>query len=206
MQFKGIKQIEKGNFINRYDILYESNDHKEKTYEIVSRNPNITSLEELSDWSSKTVCIIGLSRNHNRILLNKEYQMAVGDWVYNFPSGLIDEGETPTEAAKRELMEETGLRFVKRIVRLKSSFNSVGLSNESTSCVIAIVDGDIQESNSSFEEIEAVWLSKNDVKELLKTSKMSARAQLFCFLWVYGDLCLDRFYEDQEDFGKGNLR
>ena len=206
MQFKGIKQIEKGKYINRYDILYESRDHKEKTYEIVSRDPNITSLEELSDWGSKTVCIIGLSRNHNRILLNKEYQMAVGDWVYNFPSGLIDEGETPTEAAKRELMEETGLHFVKRIVRLKSSFNSLGLSNESTSCVIAIVDGEIQDSNSSFEEIEAVWLSKNDVKELLKTAKMSARAQLFCFLWVYGDLSLDRFYEEQEDFGKGNLR
>ncbi|SFG74255.1 NUDIX hydrolase [Oribacterium sp. WCC10] len=206
MEFKGIKRIESGNFIHRYDVLYETNDHKEKTYEIVSRNPNITSLEELSDWGSKTVSIIGLSRNHNRILLNKEYQMAVGDWVYNFPSGLIDEGETPTEAAKRELMEETGLHFVKRIVRLKSSFNSVGLSNESSSCVIAIVDGDIQESNSSFEEIQAMWLTKNEVKELLKTAKMSARAQLFCFLWVYGDLSLDRFYEHQEDFGTGNLR
>ena len=206
MQFKGINHVASGNFIHRYDIQYESKDHKEKIYEIVSRDPDITSLEDLSDWSSKTVCIIGLSRNHRHILLNKEYQMAVGDWVYNFPSGLIDKGETPTEAAKRELLEETGLHFVKRIVRLKSSFNSVGLSNESTSCVIAIVDGDIQESNSSFEEIQAVWLSKNEVKELLKTSKMSARAQLFCFLWVYGDLSLDRFYEEQEDFGKGNLR
>ncbi|OON85580.1 hypothetical protein BXO88_11630 [Oribacterium sp. C9] len=206
MEFKGIKHIDSGNFIHRYDIQYETRDHKEKIYEIVSRDPDITSLEELSDWSSKTVCIIGLSRNHNRILLNREYQMAIGDWVYNFPSGLIDKGETPTEAAKRELMEETGLHFVKRIVRLKSSFNSIGLSNESTSCVIAIVDGDIQGSDSSFEEIQGVWLSKNDVKELLKTAKMSARAQLFCFLWVYGDLSLDRFYEEQEDFGKGNLR
>ncbi|ETP71863.1 ADP-ribose pyrophosphatase [Lachnospiraceae bacterium JC7] len=206
MEFKGIKHVASGNFIHRYDIQYETRDHKEKIYEIVSRDPDITSLEDLSDWGSKTVCIIGLSRNHTRILLNREYQMAIGDWVYNFPSGLIDEGETPTEAAKRELLEETGLHFVKRIVRLKSSFNSIGLSNESTSCVIAIVDGEIQESNSSFEEIQGVWLSKNEVKELLKTAKMSARAQLFCFLWVYGDLSLDRFYEEQEDFGKGNLR
>lgn len=206
MKFKGIKHIENGNFIHRYDVLYETGDHKEKTYEMVSRDPNITSLEELSDWRSKTVCIIGLSRNHNRILLNKEYRMAAGDWIYNFPSGLIDEGETPTEAAKRELLEETGLHFVKRIVRLKSSFNSLGLSNESTSCVIAILDGEIQESDSSFEEVHAMWVGKDEVKKLLKTAKMSARAQLFCFLWVYGALSLERFCEEQEDFGTGNLR
>ena len=38
--------------------------------------------------------------------------MSVGDYVYNFPAGLIDEGETPEVAAKRELKEETGLDLI----------------------------------------------------------------------------------------------
>ena len=32
--------------------------------------------------------------------------MAVGGWVYNFPAGLIDPGETPEVSAARELKEE----------------------------------------------------------------------------------------------------
>lgn len=206
MELKSIKQVLGGTFINRYDIQYETADQKEKTYEIVSRNANITNHEELAAWHSKTICIIGLSRNRNRILLNKQYQMAVGDWVYNFPSGHIEEGETPTEAARRTLLAKTGLHFIKRIVRLRSSYNAIGLTDESTSCVIAIIDGEIQESHEDFEEIEAQWLTKNEVKELLKTSKMSARAQLFCFLWAYGDLSLQKINEEQADFKQGNLR
>ena len=42
-----------------------------------------------------------------RILLNYEYRLAVGEWVYNYPAGLIDDGETIAEAAVRELKEET---------------------------------------------------------------------------------------------------
>jgi len=32
-----------------------------------------------------------------------------GFWVWQFPQGGIDEGETPTQAAYRELTEETGI-------------------------------------------------------------------------------------------------
>ena len=38
--------------------------------------------------------------------------MACGDFVINFPAGLIDEGEEFQESAKRELKEETGLDLI----------------------------------------------------------------------------------------------
>ncbi len=205
MELKQIKLVDSGTHIYRYDVEYETVDHRPKRYEIVSRDGNIKTKEQLCDWTSKTVTLIGISMDNQRILLNKEYRMAIGDWIYNFPSGLIDEGEFPTQAAARELKEETGLTLEKRIVRLKSSYNAVGITNESSTCVIALVSGDIQKSDSTFEEIHANWYTKDEVKELLKKHKMSARAQLFCFTWAYGDLSMKKLAEESDDYEDGHL-
>ncbi|OZJ02057.1 hypothetical protein BZG36_04963 [Bifiguratus adelaidae] len=44
----------------------------------------------------------------HRIVLVVQYRPALGAYTIEFPSGLIDAGELPIEAAKRELKEETG--------------------------------------------------------------------------------------------------
>ena len=43
-----------------------------------------------------------------RILLVRQYRPAVERYTLELPSGLVDQGETPLEAASRELAEETG--------------------------------------------------------------------------------------------------
>jgi ADP-ribose pyrophosphatase len=43
-----------------------------------------------------------------RILLVRQYRPAVERYTLELPSGLVDPGETPAEAASRELVEETG--------------------------------------------------------------------------------------------------
>lgn len=43
------------------------------------------------------------------ILLLKHYRHPVSQFVWELPRGFIDEGETPAEAATRELAEEAGL-------------------------------------------------------------------------------------------------
>lgn len=205
MKWEGIEKESGGKYIFRYDVDYIAEDGRRKKYEIVSRDPDIKSREDLAFWHSKTVTIIGISMDETKIILNREYRMAIGDWIYNFPSGLIDKGEFPTQAAARELKEETGLTLEKRIVRLRSSYNAPGLTNESSSCVIALVDGEIKKSSSSFEEIRAKWYTKEEVKTLLKKQKMSARAQLFCFAWVYGDLSIEKLAQESDDYDEGHL-
>lgn len=42
------------------------------------------------------------------LLLEKQFRAPAGKIVIEFPAGLVDEGETPEQAALRELREETG--------------------------------------------------------------------------------------------------
>ncbi|MFC1662859.1 NUDIX hydrolase [Patescibacteria group bacterium] len=48
-----------------------------------------------------------------RLLINQEYRTGRRDYAYKLPGGLRNIGESPRQAAGRELEEETGLRPVK---------------------------------------------------------------------------------------------
>src|SRR5260370_42097940 len=39
-----------------------------------------------------------------RLVLEKEYRVPPGDYVYGFPAGLIDDGETIDETVRREML------------------------------------------------------------------------------------------------------
>ena len=183
MRFKGITKTLPGRFITRYDIDYETEDGKAKTYEMISRNKDIKSFEELHGDKADAVVMIMTTPDGEKILISKEFRMAAGWWVYNFPAGLIDEGETPEEAAERELREETGLKLVKIDDVIGLSYSAIGFSNEMNITVVGICEGTIKKSDSSFEEIEAAWYTREEVRELLKTERFAARTQAFLYLW-----------------------
>ena len=44
----------------------------------------------------------------NGIIMNKQYKHGIAQMVHEIPAGMIDPGETPLQAAQRELEEETG--------------------------------------------------------------------------------------------------
>ena len=184
MKFTGIKKVHEGRFITAYNAEYETNLGNKKIYEMVSRDKNITSLEELAADKCDAVVLIITSTDGNKILLNKEYRMAVGGFAINFPAGLIDPGENPEQAAKRELWEETGLNLVSIDEVLPVSFSGVGITNEKSCCVIGKAEGEFAPSTSDEEEIEARWYTKEEVRELLKQTNFAARTQAYCYWWV----------------------
>ena len=75
----------------------------------------------------------------------------MGDWVYNFPAGLIDDGEKPEESAKRELWEETGLELYEITDFIGPSYSAVGFSNEINVCIVGKARGKIKASTSTVE-------------------------------------------------------
>lgn len=183
MQFKKVEKKCEGKFITRYDITYETVDHQKKVYEIISRNGDITDFEGLHGKMADAVVIIATDETGEKILIDKEFRLAPGEWVYNFPAGLIDPGETPQESAKRELREETGLELYEIDDFIGTSYSAVGFSNETNVCVVGKARGEFHKSTSTLEEIEAGWYTKAEVRELLKKAKFAARTQAYCYVW-----------------------
>ena len=171
MEYKGIRKIHEGKFITRYDVDYITAQGNLKTYEIISRNRDIRSLEALQNRTPDSVIMIMTDEGGQRILVNREYRMAMAQWIYNFPAGLIDPGETPEQSAKRELWEETGLTLMRIDDVLDNSYSAVGFANERTSDAEEIVPG---------------WYTKAEIRGLLRAEPFAARTQAYCYAWAYG--------------------
>ena len=194
VEHTGLKSIEKeheGKYLNMYKAHYENKDGHKKVYEIVSRNKNLNTdnFGKNDRLKSDAVGMVILNSDKDKILLLKEFRMACGEWVYNFPGGLIDNGETHIEAARRELREETGLKLDYIIDVLPPAYTAVGLSNESVTTVIGVASGEFSKSTSVDEEIIPDWFSKTDVLEIIDNKEaMSLRTQSLLYLWAKGGI------------------
>lgn len=183
MKFESIKKVQQGKFITRYDVTYTTVDNKTKVYEMISRDNNITNLDDLQKDDVQGVVIIIHDESDEKVILNKEFRMATGKVVYNFPAGLVDPGEDAKISAARELKEETGLDMVEIVDVLPDSYSAVGFSNEVNSVVIGRAKGQFDPSTSTLEEIEAGWYTKEQVRGLLKESSIAARTQAYLYMW-----------------------
>ena len=186
MEYQGIRKVHEGKFITRYDVDYVTVEGNPKTYEIISRNRNIQTLNDLQNRKPNAVVMILTDESGELILVNREYRMAMAQWIYNFPAGLIDPGESPEESARRELREETGLRIVRIDDVLDNSYSAVGFSNERNVCVFGIAEGEFRKSTSDAEEITPGWYTKEEIKALLRAEPFAARTQAYCYAWAYG--------------------
>ena len=184
MEFKGIRKTHEGKFITRYDVDYITAEGNPKTYEMISRNRNIQTLDDLQNRKPNAVVMVMTDESGERILVNREYRMAMAQWIYNFPAGLIDPGESPEKSARRELWEETGLRIMRIDDILDNSYSAVGFSNERNVCVFGVAEGEFRKSTSDAEEITPGWYTKEEIKQLLRTEPFAARTQAYCYAWT----------------------
>ncbi|UZX16655.1 NUDIX hydrolase [Thermus sp. PS18] len=91
-----------------------------------------------------------------RMLFVRQHRPAVGLAPLEIPAGLIEPGEDPLEAARRELAEETGLAG--DLAPLFSYYVSPGFTDEKTHVFLASNLRETQAAPDEDEEIEVVWL------------------------------------------------
>ena len=60
------------------------------------------------------------------VILIRQYRYAVGQWLWEFPAGSVDDGESPEQAARRECHEEIG-QVPETVVRLGSALSDARL-------------------------------------------------------------------------------
>jgi len=123
-----------------------------------------------------------ICRSNGKYLLITQHRLPVDKHVLEFPTGLIDEGETVEEAGLRELKEETG--YTGTITRVHPFVaKSPGLSNEYMAIMEAKVDdiGDVGETDlEETEEITTMWMTAYEVKEYMETADaISAEVYLY---------------------------
>lgn len=187
MEYEKIEKVYEGTYLDYYNVTYRNEDGQEKVYEMVSRDKQIDSKEKLYDHSTDAVVMIVNDVSDEHVVLVKEFRLELGKTIFGFPAGLIDPGETAAECAVRELKEETGLDMVRVRDVLKGAFSAVGISNETTSCVIGTAAGDFSHHDTAGEEIDAAWYSKEEVRRLIKTEHFGSWAQAYCYMWSRED-------------------
>ena len=187
MKLVRLNKIHEGKFLTYYVADYETKLGHIKSYEFISRDKNLKA-ETFGKGKPAGVGMVPISLDKSKVLLQAEYRLATNNIVYNFPAGLIDEGEDALKAATRELKEETGVNLVKCIDILSPSFASQGTSDELMQIVVCLCEGEIKDSTFEEEEIHAKWYDKKEIKELLdKGVYMSVRTQMFLWQWVNED-------------------
>ena len=125
MKFRGIEKKGSGEYLNRYDVHYETPAGGEKVYEMFSRDGGIDTEEKLRHPRTDAVMIIMTDESREHLLLIREFRLELDREIYGLPAGLIDPGETPELAAKRELKEETGLDLLE--IRLARGMGGKGI-------------------------------------------------------------------------------
>ena len=184
MKLLALKKVPQSKFLSYYIASYLNKDNKIKEYEFISRDHNLTK-ESFGKNVPAGVGLVPFNKDKTKILLQSEFRLATNHFIYNFPAGLIDKGETAEEAARRELKEETGLDLVSIEAVLPPSYASPGTSDEQMKIVICTVEGELQESCFADEEIKANWFTKEEVKKLLaEGAYMSVRTQMLLYMWI----------------------
>ncbi|WP_019010316.1 NUDIX domain-containing protein [Deinococcus aquatilis] len=108
------------------------------------------------------------------MLLVRQLRRAVNAYTVEAPAGLIDEGETPEQAARRELQEEAGLDA--DVTLLTRFYSSPGFCDEHLYVFIARNLRDSRLPMDDDEEIEVLWMQPQAVLDGLRDGTLVGSA------------------------------
>ena len=133
----------------------------------------------------KAAVIVAVTAKSRSLIVIKQFRVPFGCDIYEFPAGLIDDGERIEDAAERELLEETG--YQGHILEVGPEITSTsGLSTET----VYMVYMETEEKPSrkpeleGSEQIEVIPLARHDFGSFLNDCE-KASALMDAKLYMY---------------------
>lgn len=121
--------------------------------------------------------------DRKRILLVRQYRLPARRSLWELPAGRLDPGETPLQAAKREMVEETGYR-AKKWTKLVTFFPSPGYVAEKMTIFLAteLTAGEAKPMED--ERIETRWFTEKEVRDGIRSGEIiDAKTMIGYFTW-----------------------
>lgn len=134
--------------------------------ELPSGKPYKAFVLEFDAWAN----ILALTKNNEAVLI-RQYRHGVQEISLELPGGVVDEGESPLEGAKRELMEETGYS-AETFVEVGRIYPNPAIQQNTLYCYLALgaeLTGEQRLDES--EEIETLLVPLDELIEMAAGGK-----------------------------------
>ena len=157
-------------YLNFYEMDATFRDGSKAPYYVASRTRSVDALKAVTHVNrADGVILYGVyGEKKDRVVLIRQYRFPIGDFVYEFPAGLVDPGEDMLTAAVREMYEETGLQF-HVVSSAQPFFTSVGMTDESCGTVFGYCTGEPTNTHQeASEEIQVVIADRAECRRILK--------------------------------------
>ena len=189
-KIKEIRQITHNRFLNYFTLDAVTKSGKKKEYYMASRAEKPEQLKMNTGKNTPDgVSVYALyGEDRGRVVLVRQYRYPVDAYVYEFPSGIVDPGESYREAAVREMKEETGLLLQPLNVDSlfeTPRFQTIGMTDESCATIYGYASGTPTNAfEEESEDIEVVLADRAEVRRILREEYVSANCahHLFHFL------------------------
>lgn len=197
-----VKKLTDNPYLNLYQFSAAKRDGEELEYYVSSRTKQTERLRAVThDSHPDGVVIYGVyGENKDRIVLVRQYRYPVGDYVYEFPAGLVESGEDIMQAGIREMFEETGLTFhpISGGAYQRSFFTSVGMTDESCGTCFGYCEGTPTNANQEdSEDIQVVLADRAECRRILKEENVAIMCAYMLMHFIAGEGDPLKFIEEK---------